>query len=133
MIYKVKSFGPNSAWGSTETTTHFNSFILVQFEISIVNLDYELISALYAVEYCTRATIIVVGLHDEQTNDDTDHSIGDYETYLEYLNLVGCWNEANREEKYNVSSNEDHRHNLCCTSVTATLDTISFTCNADLW
>ena len=113
--------------------THFNSFILVQFEISIVNLDYELISALYAVEYCTRATIIVVGLHDEQTNDDTDHSIGDYETYLEYLNLVGCWNEANREEKYNVSSNEDHRHNLCRTSVTATLDTISFTCNADLW
>ena len=75
------------------------------FENSSVNLDYELISALYAIEYCTRATIIVVGVHDDQTNDDTDHSIGDYETYLEYLNLVGCWNERDREVKYNVSIN----------------------------
>ena len=93
---------------------HSKSVAQVQFEISSVNLDYELLSALYAVEYCTRATIIVVGLHDEETNDDTDHSIGDYETYLEYLNLVGCWNEANREEKYNVSSYEVLRYKRQC-------------------
>ena len=93
---------------------HNKSVAQVQFEISSVNLDYELLSALYAVEYCTRATIIVVGLHDEETNDDTDHSIGDYETYLEYLNLVGCWNEANREEKYNVSSYKVLRNKRHC-------------------
>ena len=101
----------HSYWLSNSTYRH-------HFENSLVNLDYELISALYAVEYCTRATIIVVGVHDDQTNDDTDHSIGDYETYLEYLNLVGCWNEANREEKYNVSLLQDILLSSNCSTMT---------------
>ena len=41
-----------------------------------VNMDMELVSALYAIEYCTRATILVVGIHDELTpNQGLDSQI----------------------------------------------------------
>ena len=40
------------------------------------------------VNFCTRSEIIVIGIHSQNATDR-----GDYQTFLENMNLVGCWNQ----------------------------------------
>ena len=52
-----------------------------------VSLEDELIRAIEAVHFCTRAEIFVFGIHSASAEDR-----GDYQKFNEIMNLIGCWN-----------------------------------------
>ena len=59
-----------------------------------VDLESELIRAIEAVHFCTRAEIFVLGIHPSSSEER-----GDYQKFNEIMNLIGCWNHHLEVEK----------------------------------
>lgn len=59
---------------------------------STVDKEISLLKGLRTVQFCTKAEILVIGLHDE--TDDR----GDDQVFEEYMNLVGCWGHGDTAE-----------------------------------
>ncbi|CAG5084719.1 Oidioi.mRNA.OKI2018_I69.PAR.g10719.t1.cds [Oikopleura dioica] len=59
---------------------------------STINKETSLIRGLRSVQFCLKAEILVIGLHDE-----TDER-GDDQTFEEYMNLVGCWGHGDTKD-----------------------------------
>lgn len=66
---------------------------------STLNKETSLIRGLRSVQFCLKAEILVIGLHDE--TDDR----GDDQTFEEYMNLVGCWGHGDTKKSLDEMSN----------------------------